>query len=73
MEGAVNEDSDIYEVIWVGQVELHSCTAHWDVSGAQFSGGSSDAGRDCTISGITVCTSIQCKYNIQHLSKVVTL
>ena len=44
--GTVNEDSDIYGVIWVGQVELHSCTAHWDVSGAQFSGGSSDVGRD---------------------------
>ena len=47
---AVNENSDISEVIWVGQVELHSCTAHWDVSGAQFSGGSSDVGRGCTIS-----------------------
>ena len=46
MEGAVNEDTDINGVIWVGQVELHSCTAHWDVSGAQFSGGSSDVGRD---------------------------
>ena len=48
MGGAINEDSDIYGVIWVGQVELHSCTAHWDVSGTQFSGGSSDVGRDCT-------------------------
>ena len=46
--GAANEDTDIYEVVWVGQVELHSCTAHWDVSGAQFSGGSSDVGRDCS-------------------------
>ena len=44
--GAVNEDTDIYGVIWVGQVELHSCTAHWDVSGAQFSRESSDVGRD---------------------------
>ena len=46
VEGAINKDSDIYGVIWVGQVELHSCTAHWDVSGAQFSGGSSDHWRD---------------------------
>ena len=47
--GAVNEDPHFYgRVIWFGQVELHSCTAHWDVSGAQFSGGSSDVGRDCT-------------------------
>ena len=44
--GAVNKYSDICGVIWVGQVELHYCTAHWDVSGAQFSGGSSDVGRD---------------------------
>ena len=42
----INEDSDIYGVIWVVQVELHSCTAHWDVSDAQFSGcSSSDIGR----------------------------
>ena len=46
--GAVNKDSDIYGVIWVGQVELHSCTAHWDVSGAQVSGGSSGTGWGCT-------------------------
>ena len=46
MEGAVNENSDIYWFIWVGQVELYSSTAHWDVSGVQFSGGSSDVGRD---------------------------
>ena len=46
MEGAVNKDCDIYWVIWVGQVELYTSTAHWDVSGGQFSGGSSDVGRD---------------------------
>ena len=46
VEGAVNEDSDIYGVIWIGQVELHSCTAHWDISGAQFSRGSSGHWRD---------------------------
>ena len=44
--GAVSKGTDIYGAIWVGQVELHSCTAHWDVSGAQFSGRSSDVGRD---------------------------
>ena len=33
-------------IIRFSQVELHSCTAHRDVSGAQFSGGSSDVERD---------------------------
>ena len=46
VEGAVNEDSDIYGVLWVGQVELHTRTAHWDVSVAQFSGSIIDHWRD---------------------------
>ena len=46
VEGAVNEDSDIYGVLWVGQVELHTRTAHWDVNRVQFSGSSSDVGRN---------------------------
>ena len=50
--GAVNEDPHLYgQVIWVGQVELHSCTAHWDVSGAQFTGASCYVGRSYTGQG----------------------
>ena len=45
VEGAVNEDSDISGVLWVGQVELHTRTAHWDINRVQFSGRSSDVGR----------------------------
>ena len=45
VEGAVNEDSDIYGVLWVGQVELHTHTAHWDVNRVQFRGRSSNVGR----------------------------
>ena len=46
VEGTVNEDSDICGVTWVGQVELHTRTAHWDVGVTQFSGGSSGHWRD---------------------------
>ena len=49
VEGAINKDPHLYgRVVRFGQVELHSCTAHWDVSGAQFSGGSSGVGRGCS-------------------------
>ena len=48
MEGAINEDTDIYGVISVGQVELHSCTAHWDVSRVHFTEESCYIGRGYT-------------------------
>ena len=49
VEGSIDEDPHLYgRVIRFSQVELHSCIAHWDVSGAQFSGGSSGIGRGCS-------------------------
>ena len=49
MEVAVNEDSDIYGVHWVGQVELYTRTAHWDVSRVEFSGSEVACGSGCTL------------------------
>ena len=46
MEDAINEDSDICGVSWVGQVEVHTRTAYWDVCITQCSGGSSGYWRD---------------------------
>ena len=47
VEGAVNKDLHLYgRVLWVGQVELHTRTAHWDVNRVLFSGSSSDIGRN---------------------------
>ena len=49
VESSVNEDLYVYGwVTWVGQVELHTCTALWDVGRVQFTRGSSDVERGYT-------------------------
>ena len=51
MEDAINEDSNNCGVFWISQVELHTSTAHWDVSRVKFRRGSGDVGRNYTWEG----------------------